>query len=204
MELPPYREMPPEVRLRLRARVLPSFTSRSSHRGAYLVAAAIIVVACVTTALLMSPARDAAPVAGPPSPTVSYSPGLAAGMRLDQYCPNHGSGLWISGPYLTRANGDSVQLAVEGRTNTLGLCQISGGKGKWSATVFDTVSGGPYQVVRDNGLAYGLTANNVTSVTIDNAPAAFETGMFVAEATGPFTLVARDAQGNVVGQGTIN
>ena len=113
-------------------------------------------------------------------------------------------GLWISGPYLTRANGDSVQLAVEARTDTLGLCQISGGKGKWSATVFDTVSGSPYQVVRDNGLAYGLTAGNVTSVTIDNAPAAFETGMFVAEATGPFTLVVRDAQGNVVGQGTIN
>jgi len=204
MELPPYRQMPPEVRLRLRARVLPSFTSRSSHRGAYLVAAAIIVVACVTTALLLSPARHSAPMAGPPTVTPSLAPGLAAGIRLDQFCPQHGSGLWITGPYLPRANGDGVQLAYDARADTLGLCRISGNQGHWSATVFDRAGSSTYVVVHDNGLAYGLTVPKVASVTIDNAPAAFDTGMFVAEAPGPFTLVARDATGTIVGQGTVN
>jgi hypothetical protein len=202
VELPPYREMPPEVRLRLRARVLPAFTSRPSHRGAYLVAAAIIAVACVTTALLMFPARTTPPVAAPPSPTLA--PALAAGLRLSTYCPDHGSGSWLTGPYLPRPDGGGVQLAFDARSDTLGLCRISGNRGQWSATVFDRVGSSTYTVIHDQGLAYGLTVPKVASVTIDNAPVAFDAGMFIAEAPGPFTLVARDAQGRVVGQGTVN
>jgi hypothetical protein len=205
VELPPYREMPPEVRLRLRKRVLPTFTDRSGHRAPYLVAAAIIVVASAAAALLMSPVRHAAPPAAQPSPTPTVDPGLAAGIRVSQYCPNHTSGLWLTGPYLPRANGDGIQLTLEARTNTLGICRISGGQGKWSATVFDIVSGSTYQAIHDDGVIYGLAVNKVFSVTIDNGPAAFDTGMFIADApAGQVTLVARDAQGKVVGQGTIN
>jgi hypothetical protein len=203
MEFPPYREMPPEVRLRLRRRVLPTFTDRSTHRGAYLAAAAIIVAACVATALLISPARNAAPPVSQPSPTPA--PWLAAGQRLSQYCPNRISGVWLLGPYLPLADGDGVQLTVEAQSNTLGICRITGGRGAWSATVFDRVGQSTYQVVHDNGLAYGLAVPKVASVTINNTPAAFDTGMFVAEApAGPVTLVARDARDNVIGQGTIN
>ncbi|MFC0540972.1 hypothetical protein [Kutzneria chonburiensis] len=203
MELPPYREMPPEVRLRLRARVLPAFSPRPSHRGAYLVAAALIATACVTTALLLSPARTPAPVASP-SVSPSSAPALAAGLRLSTYCPDHGSGSWVTGPYLPRPDGGGVQLALETRSNTLGLCVITGGHGTWSSTTWQSIGPTSYTAFHDLGLAYGVTASNVASVTVDNAPAAFDTGMFLAEASGPFTLIARDAQGRIVGQGTVN
>lgn len=207
MELPPYREMPPEVRLRLRSRVLPSLTARPAPRGPYVVAAAIVVVATIALALLMSPARNAAPPAGQLSVAPTTDPGLAAMQRM-AHCKHPTPGGWVTGAYLVRRNGDGVQLAAKFDRRTLGVCLIPAHQPPptpWSEVVLHQAGAGTYQAMHDNGLVYGLLSPEVSSVTVNGAPAVVDSGTFIAEVDTPgtVTVVTRDAQGKVLNQGTI-
>ncbi|MEV6612233.1 hypothetical protein [Kutzneria sp. NPDC051319] len=203
MELPPYREMPPEVRLRLRSRVLPALAPRSDRRVPYMVAAAVIVVATVAATLLFSPARDTAPpVSLPSSVTPTHTP---------DHCPSHPSGAWTLGAYLLRSNGDGVQLALEPHTNALGVCLISNGHPTpttWGQMQLQRMTQGPgtYQAIHDDGLVYGLVSPAVAALTVNGSHAVLAAGTFVAETPtpGPVTLVARDAKGQVLAEGTIS
>jgi hypothetical protein len=205
VKLPPYQEMPPEVRMRLRQRVLPRLRAGTSPRVPYLVAAAVVILAVVSIALLLSPARDAAPPAGP---VPIGNPDLQAYKRLSTEC-GADTGTWRPGAYLLRHNGDGVQLATKPMDDILGFCSISSGR---PATWFQTTvqrppyGAGAYQAVRDNGLVYGVLGIPVASVTVNGVLAVVYQDTFIAEvdSSGPVTLVARDTQGHVLAQGTIN
>ena len=211
MKLPPYQSLPPEVRMRLRQRVLPSLSTRPGPRVPYMVAAAIVVVAAATLALLISPARNAAPPAGRPTaaPT-SSNPDLAAFQRLTGEC-HADSGTWQAGAYLLRHNGDGVLLATKPMDHTLGVCLISNGHptpSSWFQMVVqrpdhDT---GTYQATHDNGLVYGFVSYPAVSITVNGVLAVVEQGTFLAEADTPgqVTLVTRDAHGDILDQGTIS
>ncbi|EWM11715.1 hypothetical protein [Kutzneria sp. 744] len=206
MELPPYREMPPEVRLRLRSRVLPALAQRGDRRVPYMVAAAVIVVATVAAALLMSPARNGLPPASP----ISVTPTTDALQRFAD-CSTPGPGLWLTGAYLLRRNGDGVQLTLEPDTNTLGLCFLAHGHPRpygWSKMQFQQMpsGGNAYQAVHENGLVYGRVGPAVSAVTVNGVPAVLDTGTFVTEYAddGPITIVIRDAKGAELAEGTLN
>ena len=207
MKLPPYQEMPPEVRMRLRQRVLPGLRPDARRRAPYL-AAALVIVASFSIALLLYPARDTAPLAG--SPTAVSNPDLAAYQRLTDQC-HADPGIWRPGAYLLRHNGDGVQLATKPMDHTLGVCLISNGHptpSSWFQMVVQhpTQVTGDYQAMHDNGLVYGLLSSPVGSITANGVPAIVDQGTFVAEVdtSGPVTLVIRDARGTILDEGTIS
>ncbi|MFI9388001.1 hypothetical protein [Kutzneria sp. NPDC052558] len=205
MKLPPYQQMPPEVRMRLRQRVLPGVRPAPRRRAPYLAAAALVVAASFGAALLLSPAHNPAPPAASPTTTDSD---LAAYQRLVDQC-HADPGTWSTGAYLVRANGDSVQLATKPLEDTLGICLISNGHSThWSAVTTQRLTQDtPYQAIHDNGLVYGtLSVAGGTVVTANGIPAVVSQGTFIAEVPtpGPVTLVFRDAQGDILDQGTVN
>ena len=210
MKLPPYQQMPPEVRMRLRQRVLPGLRTGYGRRVPYLVAAAI-VAAAVSLALLLSPARNAAPPAGPPPVVTTTShPGLAAFERLTDEC-HADTGTWSPGAYLVRHNGDSVQLATKPMDHTLGICLIANGHptpANWFQMNIQrpTQVTSSYQAIRDNGLVYGTLSIPAGSVTVNGLSAVVDQGTFIAEVdtTGPATVIARDTRGDILAQGTVN
>ena len=206
MELPPYREMPPEVRLRLRGRVLPSLSARSSPRAPYVVAAAIVVFAALALYMLSAKAAPP-PTQNWAAPTTTSN--SAADERMADQC-RVSAGTWRVGAYLRRTNGDGVQLGVKDG-GVLGICLISNGHptpSTWGSMMFQQLGdhAGSYQAVHENGLVYGTIGPQVASVTVNGAPAVVANGTFVAEAEarGAVTITTRDAQGKVLDQGTIS
>jgi hypothetical protein len=205
MDLPPYREMPPEVRFRLRGRVLPALNRRPSARVPYMVAAAIVVVAAVALALLMSPARNGAPPAG----LQWTSPTNSLNLRLVDMCQVE-PGDWQTGAYLQLSNGDAVQLGIKDR-GILGVCKITTSH-PTTQDWFTMVPWQPghywtsFQAVLGDGLVYGTVGPEVRSVKVDGVPATVANGTFVAEIgmKRSVTVTTTDAQGKDLDQGTVS
>ena len=203
MELPPYREMPPAVRFRLRQRVLPSLREGTGTRVPYLVAAAIVVAATITLAFFMSPARNA------PADQPWTAPTSAADQRMITLC-HVGAGEWQGGAYLQLTDGDAVQLGIKDR-GILGVCLISYSH-PTPSTWYTMEPWQPghfwpsFQAAVSADLVFGTIGPAVRSVTVDGAPATVANGTFVAEIgmKHSTTVTTLDAQGDVLDRGTVS
>ena len=201
--MPPHREMPPEVRARLRERVRSGLSDRRSPRGPMLAAAAIVVLAATGAAALLATHQTGQQ---PPSNTSS------AAQRMSDEC-HVAPGSWQPGAFLQRANGDQVQLGV--RDDLLALCLITHSHptpNTWFTMVtqkLDTHTHS-FNAALDNGLVFGNVAAGVASVTVEfngeQLPGAIDNGTFVVEVNDArsVTVTTRDAQGKVLDQHTVS
>jgi len=182
MKLPPYQEMPPEIRMRLRERVLPSLSTHPGPRVPYMVAAATVVVACVAAALLMSPARNAAPPAGQPTTT---STDMSAEQRMADKCDVRPGDGWQAGPYVRIDNGDGAQLGIK-PDGGIGLCLISNGHptpfgwGRMTTQQLTTV-GQTFQAGHAPDLVFGKVGPGVAWILEDGFVPPLVNGYFMIQ-----------------------